>query len=266
MMVDLTHRVALVTGGGRGIGRGIALALARQGARVAVADIDQRSASAVARELKTPGRLSLGLEMDVASNSSVTQGLLNVQSQLGPVEILVNNAGVIGAPGWSGGSTDEDWEHTFAVNVRGVVICSEAVLPLMMERRYGKIINTASVAGRIARPIYPHYSASKAAVINYTKSLAAKVAPYSINVNAVCPGPLATDMFNTIARVRSQINPAESSLNAQEIYRRDIEARVPLNREITPEDIGNMVAFLASEDARNITGQSIHVDGGQVMV
>ena len=103
-------------------------------------------------------------------------------------------------------------------------------------------------------------------MINYTQSLATKLAPYGINVNAVCPGPLATDMFRTIAEYRSRTNPEELGLDVQEIYRRDIEARVPLNREITPEDIANMVAFLASEEARNITGQAIHVDGGQVMV
>jgi NAD(P)-dependent dehydrogenase (short-subunit alcohol dehydrogenase family) len=130
----------------------------------------------------------------------------------------------------------------------------------------GKIVITASAAGRLARPNYPHYSASKAAVINYTKSLATQVAPHSINVNAVCPGPLATEMFRSIALYRSQNIDADRGLSMEEIYRRDIEARVPMNREITPEDVANMVAFLASEEARNITGQAIHVDGGQVMV
>lgn len=265
-MVDLTGKIALVTGGGRGIGRGIALVLASSGASVIIGDINGESAEAVAQEIEGMGTTAIAITMDVTSTASVTKAMLAIDSQLGAVDILANNAGVIGAPGWAGGSGDADWDYAYAVNVRGTVISSNAVLPNMKQRQHGKIVNMASVAGRIARPIYPHYAASKAAVISYTKSLATEVASYNINVNAVCPGPLATDMFHTIAEVRRNTRPTETNLGDQELYRRDIEARVPLNREITPEDIGKMVAFLASEDARNVTGQAIHVDGGQVMV
>ena len=265
-MVDHPGKVALVTGGGRGIGRSIALVLASRGAGVIITDINGESAQVVAQEIEGMGNTALAITMDVPSDASVTKAMLAVHSQLSTVDILANNAGVIRAPGWAGGSGNADWDYTYAVNVRGTVISSNAVLPTMKQRRYGKIVNTASVAGRITRQTHPHYAASKAAVINYTKSLATEVASYNINVNAVCPGPLATDMFHTIAEARRNTNPTETNLGTQELYRRDIQAKVSLNREITPEDIGRMVAFLASEDARKVTGEAIHVDGGQVMV
>ena len=266
MMIDLTGKIAMVTGGGRGIGRGIALVLARQGADVAVSDIRGDNAKAVADEVKAMGRRALGLEIDVSSAAAVSAAVAAVQSGLGQIDILANNAGTVGAPDWDGTSREPDWDATFAVNVKGTFLCAQAVAPSMKERAYGKIVNTASIAGRVPRPQFPHYGASKAAVINYTRSLAMELAPYNINVNAVCPGPLDTAMFRQIGETRRRINPDETGLDDRALYQKDIANRCPLDREILPEDIANMVAFLASEDARSITGQSIHVDGGLMMV
>ncbi|MQF69464.1 glucose 1-dehydrogenase [SAR202 cluster bacterium AD-804-J14_MRT_500m] len=266
MMIDLTGKIALVTGAGRGIGRQIALVLARQGADIAVSDIRAENADSVAEEVRSLGRKSIGLKIDVSNSSSVALAMTTINSELGPVDILANNAGTVGAPDWSGTSREQDWDATFAVNVKGTFICSEAVAPSMKDRRNGKIVNTASVAGRMPRPQYAHYGASKAAIINYTRSSALALAPFNINVNAVCPGPIDTAMFRQIGDTRRQNNPDEVNVDDRSLYQKDVANRCALNQEIVPEDIANMVAFLASDDARSITGQSIHVDGGLMMV
>jgi NAD(P)-dependent dehydrogenase (short-subunit alcohol dehydrogenase family) len=266
MMIDLTGKIALVTGAGRGIGRQIALVLARQGSNIAVSDINIENANNVAEEVRALGYKAVGLQIDVSDSSSVDLAMTTIASELGPVDILVNNAGTVGAPDWSGTSREQDWDATFKVNVKGTFICSEAVAPSMKARRHGKIVNTASVAGRVPRPQYAHYGASKAAIINYTRSSALALAPFNINVNAVCPGPIDTPMFRQIGDTRRQNNPDEVNIDDRSLYQKDVATRCPLNQEILPEDIANMVAFLASNDARSITGQSIHVDGGLLMV
>jgi NAD(P)-dependent dehydrogenase (short-subunit alcohol dehydrogenase family) len=188
-------------------------------------------------------------------------------TRFGQIDILVNNAGVHSAPGWteSEEDRDQDWDLTYRVNLRGVMSCSRAVYPHMQSRKYGKIINIASIAGRLGRSPFPHYSASKAGVINFTQALALRLAPDNINVNAVCPGLLWTDMWEGIAHRFQQADPNLNQVDAYEVFLESVAQRVPLNREQTPEDIGKMVAFLASEDAQNITGQAMHVDGGAIM-
>ena len=151
-------------------------------------------------------------------------------------------------------------------NVKGVVNVTEAVEPVLKERRWGKIINIASVAGRAGRPSLPHYSASKAAVIDYTYSSAMKLGRFNINVNAICPGILWTDMWKTIARRLKVQDPSLSEFEINKIKDDTIAQRIPMGREQTPQDIGKTAAFLASDDAKNITGQAIQVDGGSVMI
>ena len=269
MLADLTGRVALVTGGGRGIGRGISLALAEQGADIAVADLVEGNAADVAEEVRQHGRRSSAMAMDVTDRSSVEAAVSDALEQLGQIDILVNNAGIIGASGmWErDSSSDEDWNETFQVNVRGIVIVTEAVQGHMIQRGSGRIINIASIAGRQGSPDIPHYSTSKAAVISWTQSNALQLASHRITVNAICPGLLWTPMWEAIAQRRSRLGSTQTHTDVQglpgrELFETVVDQTMPMKREQTPEDIGKLAAFLASDDAKNITGQAINVDGG----
>ena len=269
MIADLTGRVALVTGGASGIGRGICLVLSAQGADVAVSDVNLEGAEAMSAELSAAGRKSMAVAVDVTSRESIDQMVSGVLARFGQIDVLVNDAGVIGAPGWEDRDTGtpEDWQRSFDVNVRGVVMTSEAVAPHMIGRRYGKIVNIASVAARRGQEVLAHYCASKAAVVSWTQSHALQVAKYGINVNAICPGLLWTPMWEGISRRLSASgpNPELRGLGGRELFERMVDERIPMKREQTPEDIGNLAAFLSSDAAGSITGQSINVDGGNFM-
>lgn len=262
MMIDLSGKVALVTGGARGIGRGICLTLAEQGADVAVADLLADSAGSVAEEMERMGRRSQAIGMDVTSRTSIQTAVSQVLDDMGRIDILVNNAGVVGAGNWwdRDKPSDEDWHFTHMVNVRGVVMVTEAVQDKMMERGSGRVINIASIAARQGSPDIPHYSTTKAAVVSWTQSSAHQLAPYGITVNAICPGLLWTDMWQAISRRRSATTGEDISGRA--LFERAVENMTPMKREQTPQDIGKLAAFLASDDAQNITGQAINVDGG----
>ena len=224
------------------------------------------------------GRQAIPLEMDVSSRTSVRQAVSSVLSLWGRLEILVNNAGVTGAPGWVEATEDreEDWDAVLSVNLKGMMFCCKEVAPHMVECGYGKIINISSTAGRsksdrrdqlaASRPSHAPYAVSKAGVIRYTQKLASSLAPHNINVNTVCPGSLVTDLGVNIvkSRLTREGVPVESSL--EELRLQQVIAGTLFGRELTPEDIGKMVAFLASDDSRNITGQAIQVDGGSIMV
>ena len=262
MMIDLSGKVALVTGGARGIGRGICLVLAEQGADVAVADLNVDGAEAVCREIEDMGRKAHAVSMDVTSRPSIEKAVSEVLDGLGRIDILVNNAGVVGAGAWweRDRPSDEDWHLTHMVNVRGVVMVTEAVQDHMIARGSGRVVNIASIAARRGTPDIPHYSTTKAAVVSWTQSSAHQLAPHDITVNAICPGLLWTDMWQAISRRRSAVTGED--ISGRELFERAVENMTPMKREQTPEDIGKLAAFLASDDARNITGQAINVDGG----
>ena len=204
MIADLTDKAALVTGGASGIGRGICLALAGQGADLVVADMNGPGAESVAAEVAGLGLQAAALVVDVTDRASVDSMVAQAVERFGRIDILVNDAGVVGAPGWWEREipSDEDWEHAFAVNLRGLALVSEIVGPHMKERRYGKIINIGSIAARLGGTDIPHYNASKAGVVSWTQSNALQLAPFDINVNAICPGLLWTPMFERIAEKR----------------------------------------------------------------
>jgi len=262
--MDVTGSVALVTGGGRGIGRAIVTVLAQNGADVAVADINFKDAASVASEVEEMERGSAAIYVDVTEQESVGTMVDEVIERLGHIDILVNNAGVIGAPGWEQRLTlsEEDWDLVLSVNLKGVARVANTVSPHMKQRRYGKIVNIASVAGRLGSSTSQSYSASKAGVINLTQTLALELAPFSINVNAVCPGLLWTPMWKRIATYRRGLHGTTRRLLDREEFDRTVQERVPLGREQFPEDVGHAVAFLASDYARNITGQTLNVSGG----
>ena len=265
-MIDLNGKHALVTGGGSGIGRGICNVLARAGADVTVVDIDESSARKTAENLTGTGEFRFE-KVDVTSGISVIDLLERVLASSSRVDILVNNAGIIGAKDWwlREEPNDDDWDAVFAVNVRGMARVTAVVSQHMIGNNYGKIVNISSVAGRRGDPTNPSYSASKAAVISLTQSTALELAPFDINVNAICPGVLWTAMWQRIAYRRSISSDNVEELLPREMFDIAIKKRMPLGREQTPEDVGCLATFLASDLACNITGQSINVDSGSYL-
>lgn len=262
--MQLKDRIALVTGGARGLGEGIALVLAERGADVAVCDVNLDGARRTASRISATGRSARAYLVDVTSQAQLRETVDSALADFGRIDILVNAAGVIGAPGFEDtiGSREEDWDLTFDVNVKGTALASDVVSPYMKERRFGKIVNIASHAGRGGGAGGGAYGASKAAVIHLTQSYAMDLAPFNINVNAICPGSIWTPMWERIAVRSRRNNPDMARLTPREIFDAAISERCPLGRAQTPEDIGKAVAFFASDDAVNITGQSLNVNGG----
>lgn len=239
-------RVAIVTGAAFGIGKAIAEKLAVQGARVGLLDISNE-AEIVARNFKNQGLQALACIADVGDPASVSNAVLEVKSLFGTVDILVNNAGVVRPAGFED-VTVEDWDIITRISLKGTFFCSRACLPMMKQQRYGKIVNIGSRAalGKQDRTVY---SAAKAGIAGMTRTMALELAPFSINVNNVAPGPIATERF-------MENNPPGSPKT------KAILENVPLSRIGTPEDVADSVAFLASDEASFITGQTLYVCGG----
>ena len=262
----LAEKVAMVTGGGAGIGRAIALAMAREGADVLVADIHPGSAEGVGKEVRDLGRRGAAISVDVSQEPQVRQAIADGIQQFGRLDILVNNAGVIPRLGLPFTRQDEaDWDRVFNINMKSVFFTCKTIAPYFMERRAGKIINISSIAGPLSSQTMPSYSVSKMGVLTFTKIVAKELAAYNVNVNAICPGLLYTDMWKSIGEVIRATNPAYADLTPRQMFERRVQEWIPLRREQTPEDIGHVAVFLASEEARNITGQALMVDGGVVM-
>jgi NAD(P)-dependent dehydrogenase (short-subunit alcohol dehydrogenase family) len=250
---DLEGRRALVTGGGSGIGAAIARALAGTGARVAVADIAVEAADRVAGELSG----GVAVEIDVRRRASVENAVRETVAALGGIDLLVANAGVSTMRA-AVDLTDEDWDVNFDVNARGVFLANQIVCRhFLAEKRKGVIVNTASLAAKVGAPLLAHYSASKFAVLGWTQALAKEMAPHGIRVNAVCPGFVRTSM-----QERELVwEAALRKLTPAAIFAEYV-AQTPLGRIEEPEDVADVVLFLASDAARFMTGQGINVTGG----
>ncbi|MEM2094878.1 MAG: SDR family oxidoreductase [Candidatus Bathyarchaeia archaeon] len=247
-MFRLDNRVALVTGGGQGIGRGFCLALAEAGADVAVVDVNERTANAVAKEIEALGRKSVAVKTDVTDRDQVDEMMLTVVETFGKLDIGVNNAG-IGRPGRAESMTLEDWNLTIAVNLTGAFLCCQAEAQQMISQgRGGKIINVASISGITANSVVA-YGASKAGVIMMTKRMAAEWGKYGINVNCISPGWTITPMTERV--------PAETKQRWKEL--------TPLGRLETPEDLYGALIFLASDASNYVTGHNLVVDGGHTV-
>src|SRR2546427_12991728 len=262
----LGGKVAIVTGGGSGIGRGIVLAMAREGADLAIPDIQVVNAEKVAQEVQALGRKAFALKTDVTSATDVKAMIDRTRETLGRIDIVVNNAGIAAPPGMPfTNNTEEDWDRVYAVNVKSVFLVSKAIAPHFIERKGGRIINIASIAGPIAALTMPPYSVSKMSVIVFTRIVAKELAPHGVTVNAICPGVLWTSFWEGLAAHLAKTNPAFAGMTARQVFDKRVTDLVPLRREQHPEDIGWAAVFLASEEARNITGQALNVDGGVVM-
>ena len=257
MDLGLENKVAIVTGGAVGIGKGIVTCLAQESAKVIIADIDIELAKKTASEF---GEHVDAMRLDVTDKSQVEALVKEVLAKYGKIDILVNNAG-ISRPIKFVDIEPEEWDQKFNVNVKGVYLITRAVLPHMMEKRYGKIINIASMVAKEAIPMFSHYCATKFAVMGLTQALAKEYAEYDINVNAVCPGVVRTALWD------EDLLPdmgKQQGITPDEAFERFCET-IPLGRAQTPEDIGNMVTYLASDIGRNMTGQGINVTSGQQM-
>ncbi|MGI0786114.1 SDR family NAD(P)-dependent oxidoreductase [Pseudomonas aeruginosa] len=254
---SLSSRVALVTGAGRGIGRGIALALARAGTDVAVADLDPQVAEETAAAIRSLGRRSLALGVDVSDGDSVRAMVERVATEFGRLDVAVNNAGVISIRKVAELSL-ADWDRVMNVNARGVFLCCQAELPLMQAQRWGRIVNLSSIAGKVGLPDLAHYCASKFAVIGFSNALAKEVARDGVTVNALCPGIVGTGMWRGEDGLSGRWRQASES-EAQS-WERHQASLLPQGEAQTVEDMGQLVVYLAC--APHVTGQAIAVDGG----
>lgn len=248
-MGELAGKVALVTGGGRGIGKAIVLELASQGADVVISDIDLATAEQVALEAKSSyGVRALGIKADVSNASEVDAMVEKAVEVMGKIDILVNNAGIT-RDTLLIRMDEKDWDSVLAVNLKGAFLCTRAVSRYMMKQRSGKIVNISSVVGLMGNAGQANYSASKAGLLGFTKSVAKELAGRNIQVNAVAPGFIETEMT---ARLPQEVKDAFLS-------------QIPMKRPGKPEDVARVVGFLVSSAADYITGQVIPVDGGMVM-
>jgi 3-oxoacyl-[acyl-carrier protein] reductase len=243
----LSSRVAIVTGSARGIGRAIALKLAEAGASVVVNDIDKAAelAQGVVEEIKAMNRQSLAILADVSSSPDVARLVETTLATFGKVDILVNNAGIT-RDHLLMRMSDEDWDEVLTVNLKSAFLCTRAVLRHMLKERWGRIISIASIVGVAGNPGQANYAAAKAGIIGFTRTIAKEAASRGITANAIAPGFIDTDMTRRL----------------EENQKQELLRHIPLGYFGSPSDVAEVVAFLASEEARYITGQVLHVDGG----
>lgn len=253
------HQVAVVTGAGSGIGRACALRFAREGANIACLDIADEANEASAGQCGEVGVEALALHCNVADPASVKIVIEETMAKWGRVDVLVAAAGI-----YSGSPLIEvslpQWQRLLDINLTGVFLCNQAVVPIMIAQKSGSIINLSSMAGKTSWPASAEYSASKSGVIGLTRSVAMELAPYGATANAICPGNTMTDMVKYVA---SQVAPRDGL--SQEEWLRMRANDCPMKRLAEPWEIAGVAAFLASPDSRYLTGQAIEVDGGMVM-
>jgi NAD(P)-dependent dehydrogenase (short-subunit alcohol dehydrogenase family) len=270
----LKDKVAIVTGGGGGIGEGICLCVAREGANVIVSDLRLELAEAVAAKVKQMGRKALAVKTDVSIWNQCQALVDTTLKEMGRLDILACAHGVTGLEFWQESDgppglletlPEKEWDLTLNVNLKGVFLCNKAVAPIFKKQKSGKIVNIASDAARRGVDWLPHYSASKAGVLVFSQAVAAQLAPFNVNVNSICPGWVWTPMWQKGGAVLAATRPELKGLTAREVFDRRVKTGAPLGRATKPEDIGNAVVFLVSDEASEITGQALNVDAGVMM-
>lgn len=255
--MNLDGQVALITGGGRGIGKIIALKLAEAGARVVISGTTRSALDATAESIRSSGGDVLAVTSDVSSENDVRSLFNQAREQFGPIDILINNSGIMGPTAAVGDIQLADWERTMAVNLTGAFLCCREVAPQMIERKKGRIINISSMAGRRGYPLRSPYAASKWAMIGLTLTLAGELGPYDVPVNVICPGPIAGDRMRRVIAARAK----ELGQSVEAVTKQYVGAST-LGRMATEEDVADMVAYLVSEHGQNVTGQVIEVAAG----
>ena len=257
-MAELTGRVALVTGGGRGIGRAIALSLATAGADVAVSGRNADVLEETVAEIMAKDRRGKAFLCDVAEHREVDAMVAQVRAALGDPLILVNNAGIAASAKLSE-TTDEMWDSMLRINATGAFYCTRAVLPIMLEAKWGRVVNLASIAARAGAPYIAAYAASKHALLGLTRAVAAEVASRGITVNAICPGYVDTEMTD-----RSAAYISTRTGRSEDAARKILEGFSPQGRLMTAEEVASLATYLCSDSAGGINGQGIVLDGGSV--
>jgi NAD(P)-dependent dehydrogenase (short-subunit alcohol dehydrogenase family) len=247
--MTIKAKTAFITGGGGDIGKAMALSLGRQGVAAAVADLDEKAALAVAAEIQKSGVTAVGLKMDVTRKASVLEAVRQANERIGPIDVLANCAGIY-PHSFVTEMAEAEWDRVIDVNLKGTFLACQAVSASMQQRRFGKIITISSGHGFKGGAGTAHYSASKAGVVVFTKSLALELAPYGINVNCLAPGLTDTAMPHRVL--------SDETL-------RDRAAKNPMGRIGLPQDIANALMFLVSEESSYINGQTIYVNGGALM-
>jgi NAD(P)-dependent dehydrogenase (short-subunit alcohol dehydrogenase family) len=265
MDLKIDGKIAIVTGAGNGIGRGIAMRLAEERATVIAADLNGTDAERAIAEITSTGGKGLALQIDATDEEAVKDMVRQGMDAFGQIDILVNNAG--------GGSSSalivnlpaEKWDKTIEVNLRSTFLCSRAVAREMIPRKEGRIVNIASISGKLGEFLIGAYCAAKFGVIGLTQVMAKELGRYSITVNAVCPGYVWTPGWEQFAQWLKDNFSAMADKSLEQIFDERVKAATPLGRPQTVGDVASLVAYLVSEQAKNITGQAINVDGGAVM-
>jgi len=245
--MKVKNKIAIVTGSGRGIGKSTVLELAKEGAKVVVSDIDIKECQNVCDEIKKIGSDAIAVKCDISKKSDVDAMIKKTMQKFQKIDILINNAGVVLTKPFVE-MTEKDWDFVLDINLKGVFLCTNAVVKQMIKQKSGKIISVASIAGEVGFMNTSAYCASKAGIINLTRGLALELSPHNINVNAIAPGVIATKMTEDMLKDKK----------TKEV----LLASTPLGRVGQPEEIGKAVVFLASDDSNFITGHTLVVDGG----
>ena len=255
----LEGKVAIVTGAGRGLGKGIALRLAKEGCNLMVSDVDVESVKKVAEEISATGQEALFSKTDVSVSTQVEKMVNETEGNFGRIDILVNNAGIT-AVGHITKLTEEEWDRCLDINLKGVFLCSKAIAPIMIKQKSGRIINLSSKSGKQGGLWLSAYCASKFGVIGLTQSLALDLAQHGITVNAICPGIIFTPQWDKlVVEYGKKLNIPETDVRSYYVK------KIPLGRDGTAEDVANVLVFLLSQEASYMTGQAINVTGGQEM-
>jgi len=282
--LKLENKIAVVTGGGAGIGEGICRCLAEEGADLAIVDVNRANAEQAAAAMKSTTRKAAAFVADVTDSADVERVVKEILNAVGRIDILVNNVGgearfyeeKPGEPYLE----EKEWDDTVRLNLKTTMLMCRAVMPHLIEQKSGKIVNIGSIGGRPpsgrggapsgmrgrGTEISPmmSYGVAKAGIIHFTMTLALQLAEHNINVNCVCPGVLYTPLYERSVPRRLQATPGAEGMTPRQYFDTFVAPTVPLRREQTPEDIGRAVVFFVSEDAKNITGQTLNVDGGMV--
>lgn len=258
--MKLLGKVAIITGGGKGIGRAISLMFAHEGADISLAARSTDLMEEVALKIRALGRKALINTTDITKVEQVEMMIKPTYEEFGRIDILVNNAGIAGPTAYVHEITPEEWDETVNVNLKGAFLCCRAVVPIMIKQGGGKIINIASMTGKRPLPMRTPYCATKMGLIGFTRSLASELGKFNINVNAICPGAVEGPRIEMVIR-----NAARAEKVTEEEVRKRFVSASPLGRMVSAEDVAKLAVFLASDDSSNMTGQDINVTAGVVM-